>query len=466
MDTGKGDNETLEKNLKKYKNALRIAYEDGVIIKEEKDFLELKKKKLNITDNQHFRMEIEVLLEMGRKALDRERLDDSINYIKQVIGKGEDDVETHDLYACLLILAGEYETAREIVAKCAELASKEDAEEGAPDEEPGCPDCGASIRHIEQYDRWYCDACKKYLPKDFKPGEKKEEAAAAPPAEPEPKPEEKKPEEAAEPSCPDCSGKIRHIAQYDRWYCDACKKYMPKDLKPEEKKEEAAAAPPEEPDPKPEEKKPEPAAEPACPDCSGKIRHIAQYDRWYCDACKKYMAKDFNPSEKKEEAAAAPPAEPEPKPEEKKPEAAEPSCPDCSGKIRYIAQYDRWYCDACKKYMDKDYKPGEKKEEAATTPPAEPTPKPEEKKPEPAGDTCPDCSGKIRHIAQYDRWYCDACKKYMAKDFKPGAAAAAAPEKPKEPACTDCSGKIRHIAQYDRWYCDACKKYMPNGFKP
>ena len=176
--------------------------EDGVIIKEEKDFLELKKKKLNITDNQHFRLEIEVLLEMGRQALDKERLDDSINFIKQVIDKGEDDGETYDLYACLLVLGGDYDTAKETIAKCAELASKEDAEEGAPDE-PGCPDCSASIRHIEQYDRWYCDACKKYLPKDFKPGGAKEEAAAAPPAEPEPKPEEKKVDAAAPPAEPE-----------------------------------------------------------------------------------------------------------------------------------------------------------------------------------------------------------------------------------------------------------------------
>jgi len=182
------------------------------------------------------------------------------------------------------------------------------------------------------------------------------------------------------------------------------------------------------------------------------------------------MAKDFKPEEKKEEPAAA---AVEPKAAEPKPEpaaAAEPVCPDCRGKIRHIAQYDRWYCDACKKYMGKDFKLGEKKEEAAAAPVVE-------KKTEPkaaAEPACPDCSGKIRHIAQYDRWYCDACKKYMAKDFKLGgnkeaaAPAAAAPqaEVKKDPACTDCGGKIRHIAQYDRWYCDACKKYMATGFKP
>ena len=35
-----------------------------------------------------------------------------------------------------------------------------------------------------------------------------------------------------------------------------------------------------------------------------------------------------------------------------------------------------------------------------------------------------------------------------------------------EPACPDCRGKIRHIAQYNRWYCDACKRYMSIGFMP
>ena len=37
--------------------------------------------------------------------------------------------------------------------------------------EPKCPDCGSKIRHIDQYDRWYCNACKKYQSKDFKPEE-------------------------------------------------------------------------------------------------------------------------------------------------------------------------------------------------------------------------------------------------------------------------------------------------------
>ncbi len=472
--TQTGDDATTEKNLKKYKNALRIAYEDGVIIPEEKDFLELKKKKLEITDKQHLRLEIEVLLELGRQALDRERLDESIVFINQIIERGEADLEIYELLTCLNVMGGDYEKGKESMEKCVELAAKEESGEEVP-EGPVCPDCSTSIRHIEQYDRWYCDACKKYLSKDFKPGGVEEEPKVEEPKSAEPEPAPAAEEKAAEPTCPDCTGKIRHVAQYDRWYCDACKKYMAKDFKPGEKKEEPAAAPvvEEKPEPKAAEPEPEPkaSAEPACPDCSGKIRHVAQYDRWYCDACKKYMAKDFKPGEKKEEPAAAPAAEPKPAEPKAEPKAAaEPACPDCSGKIRHIAQYDRYYCDACKKYMAKDFKPGEKKEAA----PAAAAPAVEEK-PEPkaaAEPACTDCGGKIRHIAQYDRWYCDACKKYMDKGFKPGgkkeaapAAAAPQPEVKKDPACTDCGGKIRHIAQYDRWYCDACKKYMPTGFK-
>ena len=237
---------------------------------------------------------------------------------------------------------------------------------------------------------------------------------------------------------------------------------MPKDFKPEEAKAEESK-PETKPEPEPEPA-PQAAAEPTCPDCSGKIRHIAQYGRFYCDACKKYMAKDFKPEEAKAEEPKPEP-KPEPEPEPAPQAAAEPTCPDCNGKIRHIAQYGRFYCDACKKYMAKDFKAGEPK---AAEPKPEPKPEPQ---PEPAPQaaaesTCPDCNGKIRHIAQYDRYYCDACKKYMAKDYKPGGAPAAEPqpETPKEPSCPDCSGKIRHIAQYDRWYCDACKKYMATGF--
>ena len=225
MDTNTGETATMEKNLKKYKNALRIAYEDGVIIQEEKDFLELKRKKLEVNDKQHMRLEIEVLLELGRQAIDRGRLEEAIAFVDKMSESGDLDAEVQELYTCLLVLNGEYEKAKESIDKCNELADKEDVDAGGAAEGPSCPDCSSAIRHIEQYDRWYCDACKKYMAKDFKPDEAKEEAKPEPEPEPASEPEPApKAEEKKEPACPDCSGKIRHIAQYDRWYCDACKK--------------------------------------------------------------------------------------------------------------------------------------------------------------------------------------------------------------------------------------------------
>jgi len=449
--------ENITDNQKKFKNALKIAYEDGVILNEEQDFIELKKKKHGISDVEHIRLEIEVLLELGREAVDNRRMKDSLNFIDQLIQKDPSNEEHCALYTCLLILNGDYEKAKDGLEKC--MAAEKTAD--TPEEkaaEPACPDCSGKIRFIEQYKRYYCDACKKYLPADFKPEEKKEEAK------PEPEPDPAAEEKSAEPACPDCSGKIRFIEQYKRYYCDACKKYLPADLKPEGKKEEAKPEP--EPEPAAEEK----SAEPACPDCSGKIRFIEQYKRYYCDACKKYLPADFKPEEKKEEAKPEP--EPAPAAEEK---PAEPACPDCSGKIRFIEQYKRYYCDACKKYLPADFKPEEKKEEAKLEPATAPAA--EEKPAEPA---CPDCSGKIRFIEQYKRYYCDACKKYLSADFDPNAkkpepepqpepepaAAPAVEEKSAEPACPDCSGKIRFIEQYKRYYCDACKKYLPADFDP
>ncbi len=32
--------------------------------------------------------------------------------------------------------------------------------------------------------------------------------------------------------------------------------------------------------------------------------------------------------------------------------APPPTCPDCNRPVRYIAQYGKYYCDQCKKYMD------------------------------------------------------------------------------------------------------------------
>ena len=45
------------------------------------------------------------------------------------------------------------------------------------------------------------------------------------------------------------------------------------------------------------------------------------------------------------------------------------------------------------------------KDRSSVSPPPPPPPKEEE-------DSCPDCGSEMRYIDQYDRWYCDDCREY------------------------------------------------------
>jgi len=55
------------------------------------------------------------------------------------------------------------------------LKSRKKGEKGTGEEaekrgENECPACGKPIRYVPSFKRWYCDACRKYLPKSFKNG--------------------------------------------------------------------------------------------------------------------------------------------------------------------------------------------------------------------------------------------------------------------------------------------------------
>jgi len=72
-------------------------------------------------------------------------------------------------------------------------------------------------------------------------------------------------------------------------------------------------------------------------------------------------------------------------------------CPTCGGELRYVAQYDRRYCDACEKYA-----------------------------PRRARRPCPTCAADLTWVARYRRYYCTSCLRYAPAAFPPPAVAAAA----------------------------------------
>ncbi|GEM_PF-2830330 len=143
-----------------------------------------------------------------------------------------------------------------------------------------------------------------------------------------------------ERSCVDCGQKLRWIEQYEMWYCDYCREYQP--VEEEETGDEWDDAS--------EEYYEEDEVDvKLCPHCVSELRWIPQYERWYCDNCQQYVEgiDEEDISEETQEESYEEYEEVEE--EEEVTEAIEP-CPDCDGEVRWLEEYNRWYCEDCKEY--------------------------------------------------------------------------------------------------------------------
>jgi len=107
------------------------------------------------------------------------------------------------------------------------------------------------------------------------------------------------------------------------------------------------------------------------------------------------------------------------------------NCPDCRSPLRYIQQYDNWYCDNCGDYKVPVHAAqpsptpslGQPPQQQQQTPPPgqqpqsqqppstqqQPSPPPQQQQQE---NQCPTCGGQMRYIQEYNRWYCDNCQEY------------------------------------------------------
>ena len=111
-------------------------------------------------------------------------------------------------------------------------------------------------------------------------------------------------------------------------------------------------------------------------------------------------------------------------------------CSRCGNpQIRFIPQYQRWYCGNCGMYIDpatsswQSYgtpPPGSGGFQQSPPPPQAPPPSqqapPPPQKKEAEKEKCPDCNNNLEYISQYDRFYCRNCSKYTepkAEDTPP-----------------------------------------------
>jgi hypothetical protein len=138
-------------------------------------------------------------------------------------------------------------------------------------------------------------------------------------------------------------------------------------------------------------------------------------------------------------------------------------CPNCGRELTYISRYERLYCFSCGRYAPKGYGQDRIAAEAPKPPTASPVvaspqilepprpvaaPKAVEVRPE---NVCPSCGRTMRYIKEWQRWWCDAEKKY-------------APKRIKNP-CPTCGKELSFIRQYERWYCPFEKKYAPKSYQ-
>ncbi|MCK5559439.1 MAG: hypothetical protein KAJ51_02555, partial [Thermoplasmata archaeon] len=96
-------------------------------------------------------------------------------------------------------------------------------------------------------------------------------------------------------------------------------------------------------------------------------------------------------------------------------------CLICKQYVTYIPQYGRWWCDTCRKYSDFDHSKTSVQfsSEKATSG------KPGTKK----FNVCPDCKAHLKFVPQYNQWWCSGCRRYVVPD-QPGPYARPPQRKP------------------------------------
>jgi DNA replication protein DnaC/uncharacterized protein YbaR (Trm112 family) len=90
----------------------------------------------------------------------------------------------------------------------------------------------------------------------------------------------------------------------------------------------------------------------ACPRCRSPLNYIPQYQRWYCNNCGTYTdpASGSPPQPGNYSGYYSQPSSMPPPPPSQPQAAPSRPCPKCSAELKYISEYEQYYCPNCKKY--------------------------------------------------------------------------------------------------------------------
>ena len=107
-------------------------------------------------------------------------------------------------------------------------------------------------------------------------------------------------------------------------------------------------------------------------------------------------------------------------------------CPTCGGNLRFVHEYDRYYCDNCQDYKVPVHPPepttpqpppSQQSSQQYQQPQNQPSQQPNQQPQQPTQQApppeeegkkmCPTCGNEARWIEEYERYYCDNCQKYI-----------------------------------------------------
>jgi len=225
--------------------------------------------------------------------------------------------------------------SQQTVKEPAIAAEPERREHHPGDENYVCSTCGSAVGFEDQYQMWWCNGCSRYIEEDrVEPGTVTLQGGEQ------------------EYPCKKCGDTLVFVNEYQRWWCDTCRRYIGDESEghgefgeTDDMRSGGQAGP--QAGWQDRGRRDAVSQEPQCESCRGSLRFIDTYQMWWCDRCEKYLGEKEEPS-----AQTGTPSYDERRREtDSAPTQPQYPCRDCGTTLKFVEQYQRWWCDGCGGYV-------------------------------------------------------------------------------------------------------------------
>ena len=205
------------------------------------------------------------------------------------------------------------------------------------DENYVCSTCGTSVSFEDQYQMWWCNRCSRYVEEDMVEPDKGISKGGE-----------------NEYPCKKCGDVLVFVDEYQRWWCDTCRRYIGDDIEPEDEYEEMDHMHTGAGDQRLQTERHDLgrvdsfSQGPSCDSCKGSLRFIDTYKMWWCDRCEKYLGEE---EEKPAQSSHEQKFDQRKHETHPSPEQPQYPCRDCGTTLKFVEQYQRWWCDGCGGYV-------------------------------------------------------------------------------------------------------------------